>query len=796
MLLRVQVPQMYPSLVVLVHKVLDAFGDLVYTRIRRRAAPSDPKTGRPMGHQSGPLHPKNVSEEAQEMCKNWLYKVASIRELGPRILVEMALWKCTTLLHDDAKLLAKDFGRFAAQIRGLGDPLVAAYARMYLSRKAMEVLPSRELLVPGVRGLIEDWVVSQEQWKQKKEEGKSQYRFGSWLKSTGIKKEDYIHLHSPVLNWLLAIYGYDASEADYKKMMALWKDRVGTAAFLNALLGSFEAEFVSGDVDQILKMIKAKEPSEIDFGITTKYHIYQTIGARLIEAPPKDSRSRRKILHEVWKDVGKMDEKQIKEYLAVVPVWLEFVCKHLTEREVSILLGDLRFHLGQNKAFEEHAESVKILLITLSEKFEAVEVLFRLDDFLPLLDMIPQEARIPMTVELLGTINRRTATLGAKISDPTVINTILDLARSLHDSLHLMSSEDDRRTYANICCAFIQKVEFGRELGDLEEHLNFLVECRRSFGPKLASIYEVCVLSALRLASIVATAYNTSSHSKKPAAFLKAALAYTHITVPSVPDIFARLQLFALAGSVALTHNFLPQADILLRSALNTLEQVPPQLRDDLKGTMKSTDEAFSSIVENLVNVFIVAPGHPDEGPLYLFEALFTVVKSHEYDTKAAVHFAPKPACLLAILRGLSAIGQERLPFHCPDGVRSNDELYAFNAEYQRMVKDLASEVFEELLDTMAGLADGVKGTGVPPVQIRRYVFASLELFNTILGFGDMTILRPVASKSWNLALQIATQGPQPVGLALFNNTLAALKTHKLSAYQQCIAKMNAPPSR
>jgi hypothetical protein len=71
----ISVIKFYPSKFVYVTEILDTFGKLVYERIASR---TDGKTIRAAA-------PTEVSEQAKETCRNWFYKIASIRELLPRM---------------------------------------------------------------------------------------------------------------------------------------------------------------------------------------------------------------------------------------------------------------------------------------------------------------------------------------------------------------------------------------------------------------------------------------------------------------------------------------------------------------------------------------------------------------------------------------------------------------------------------------------------------------------------------------------------------------------------------------
>lgn len=92
-------PQFYPSLFVLVTEVLDTFGRLVFERIKQKGlTPEGMKKTRIKD-----FGPRDVTEEARETCKNWFYKVASIRELVPRLYMEMAIIRCNQFLYGYAE---------------------------------------------------------------------------------------------------------------------------------------------------------------------------------------------------------------------------------------------------------------------------------------------------------------------------------------------------------------------------------------------------------------------------------------------------------------------------------------------------------------------------------------------------------------------------------------------------------------------------------------------------------------------------------------------------------------------
>jgi len=116
-------PSFYPSMYVLISNIMDAFCELVRQRLTGR---SDENTVVKLSRVS--FLPSDVAPEAKETCRNWFFKIACIRELLPRILVEAALVPNYRFL--DTSSYPRILSRLAHSIRGLGDPLIALHVRL------------------------------------------------------------------------------------------------------------------------------------------------------------------------------------------------------------------------------------------------------------------------------------------------------------------------------------------------------------------------------------------------------------------------------------------------------------------------------------------------------------------------------------------------------------------------------------------------------------------------------------------------------------------------------------------
>ena len=123
MLADTRTPSFYPSMYVLISNIMDAFCELVRQRLTGR---SDEFTAVKLSRVS--FLPSDVAQEAKETCRNWFFKIACIRELLPRILVEAALVPNYRFLDTGSYPRIQSF---SSSVRGLGG-LSLLFVRVYI----------------------------------------------------------------------------------------------------------------------------------------------------------------------------------------------------------------------------------------------------------------------------------------------------------------------------------------------------------------------------------------------------------------------------------------------------------------------------------------------------------------------------------------------------------------------------------------------------------------------------------------------------------------------------------------
>ncbi|KAF5301140.1 hypothetical protein FQR65_LT08970 [Abscondita terminalis] len=587
----------YPSKFVLITDILDIFGHLVYERLRTKADYYRPGSKVPTTLPED-FTPDIVPESAKETCRNWFYKIASIRELVPRLYVEMAILKSYSFLTSSeysAALL-----RLTHMIRGIGNPIVAVYARCYLCR-----LFGRYAL-----------------------EG---------LKIQRMSLETYLTLYTPALDFILQAVACSAPESLLVELIDRCRNHKNNHLLLNTIMSAFKPSYIAMRAAQLLNMIS--ENNKQDFPL---YILIRTLGLSVCACPPPKEH-RRHVVNTAWHSISELTNPE--HYISCVEVWIEFVVQHFTFREVNIIIGDIVSHLSPNRAYEQYYNKLKCIVMSIISHMQDFEALLAMDNFLPLIDLFQQEAvKMEVCKLILNACNSVQHT-----SDPVIINALLFLCTILHDSITALTVEDERRQISELLCNVVKRVDYGR---DFEQQLNFYAEARAAFSnldTVLAQLVQCVNTLSVNVRKIV-----KGHHTRKTGSFVRACAAYCFITIPSIVSVYTRLELYLLSGQIALFNSCLGQADACFKTALKV---IPELLLDE---NQKQAETFLVSYVRNFLSVLLTVPDSPDSGVLNCTRILLNTLQSTKWNSGSVI----LATLYLNVLDMLSAMAQETYPYH------------------------------------------------------------------------------------------------------------------------------------
>lgn len=114
--------------------------------------------------------------------------------------------------------------------------------------------------------------------------------------------------------------------------------------------------------------------------------------------------------------------------------------------------------------------------------------------------------------------------------------------------------EDERRQISLLISSFIRKVTYPK---DFERQLSFYVEAREAFTD-LDTVYITLVNSVNKLAVEIRHVAK-ENYTQKTGAFVKACIAFSFISIPSITAIPNQMDLYLLTGQVALLNQCLGQ---------------------------------------------------------------------------------------------------------------------------------------------------------------------------------------------------------------------------------------------
>ncbi|XP_030068287.1 VPS35 endosomal protein-sorting factor-like [Microcaecilia unicolor] len=696
--------QFYPSKFVLITDILDTFGKLVYERILTMCVDN-------RGSLPDNFNPDDASDTAKETCLNWFFKIASIRELIPRFYVEAAILKCNKFLSKTG--ISECLPRLTSMIRGIGDPLVAVYARTYLCRVGIEVAPH---LKENLNKNFFDFLLTFKQIHGDMVQNQ--------LVAQKVEIPLYLTLYSPAIDWILQCIAYRAPEVLLTEMMERCRKLGNNALLLNSVMSAFRAEFIAARSMEFIGMIK-----ECDESGFPKHLLFRSLGINLALADPPEN-DRLQILNEAWKVITKLKSPQ--DYINCAEKWVEYTCRHFTKREVNTVLADVIKHMTPDRAFEEAYPQLQSIIGKVIDHFHDFSVLFSVEKFLPFLDMFQKESvRVEVCKCILEAFIKHQQEL---TKDPVILNALLHVCKTMHDSVNALTLEDEKRMLAGLINGFIRMVSFGR---DFEQQLSFYVEARSMFcnlEPVLVQLIHSVNQLAMETRKVM-----KGNHSRKTAAFVRACVAFCFITIPSLTSIFSRLNLYLHSGQVALANQCLSQADAFFKAAVSLVPEVPKTISVD--GKMRSSETFLLEFLSNLFSTLLIVPDHPEQGVLFLVRGLLNVIEDYTWEDNND----DKIRIYTSVLHLLSAMSQETFLYHVAK-VDSNDSLYGGDSKFLTEINKLCETLIGQILDHLKTLGKDE--------TLKRQSQLALSLFHSTLAHGDLrnNKLNQLAVNLWNLA--------------------------------------------
>ncbi|XP_063171334.1 VPS35 endosomal protein-sorting factor-like isoform X2 [Candoia aspera] len=598
-------------------------------------------------------------------------------------------------------------------IRGIGDPLVAVYARAYLCRVGMEVAPH---LKDSLNKNFFDFLLTFKQIHGDTVQNQ--------LVSQCVEIPLYLTLYSPAIDWILQCIAYRAAEALLTEMMERCRKLGNNALLLNSVMSAFRAEFIAARAMDFIGMIK-----ECDESGFPKHLLFCSLGQNLALADPPES-DRLQILNEAWKVITKLKSPQ--DYINCAEIWMEYTCRHFTKREVNTVLADVIKHMTPDRAFEEAYPQLQSIIQKVITYIHDFSILFSLEKFLPFLDMFQKET---VRVEVCKCIMEAFIKHQQETTkDPVILNALLHVCKTMHDSVNALTLEDEKRTLASLINGFVKMVSFGR---DFEQQLNFYVEARSMFchlEPVLIQLIHSVNQLAMETRKVM-----KGNHSRKTAAFVRACVAFCFITIPSLTGIFTRLNLYSLSGQVALANQCLSQADAFFRAAISLVPEVPKMISID--GKLRPSEAYLLEFLCSFFSTLLIIPDHPEQGVLFLVRGLLNVIQDYTWEDNSD----DKIKIYTSVVHLLSAMSQETYIYHI-DKVESNDTLYGGDTKFLAETSRLCETVINQILEHLKNLGKDE--------TLKRQSHLALCFFNSLVAHADLrnNKLNQLAVNLWNLA--------------------------------------------
>ena len=193
-------PLFYPQKFILLTDILDNFSELVRGRMRKLTKIHSNDRIIITDENEDTTDFTQIPDKVKEISRNWFNKVSCIREVLPRIYLELAMLSFQKYMQ--RRVHQSDLVRLAKMIRGIAEPLCASYTCAYLARVGNQLDPTNK-----------DYLLLMVEYMFKLYDNVMQAGHDQ------LPDDQYQSLFDPTVDWLIQCYAY---QADRKQFQEIW----------------------------------------------------------------------------------------------------------------------------------------------------------------------------------------------------------------------------------------------------------------------------------------------------------------------------------------------------------------------------------------------------------------------------------------------------------------------------------------------------------------------------------------------------------------------------------------------
>lgn len=592
MLCAPKVPQCYPSIFMLVSSVMDTFGDFVAKRLQELSAGQNVIVATLL-KKGQDADADLIPPETVEVCNNWFLKISSIRELVPRICVELSLLKCFRYVSKKMRsAMPEVVERLAGQIRGIADPLVASHIRWYLFLRAAEVLHGREWATPLTECYFDQLHMLQ-----------------------SCKHAGTLPLYAPSLQWMLDTLLAYGNTDDRPRIISKTVELVFElkCAPLSAVL--FRAltirDLTEIGIDTLLSHVSSfKDPQERAVAISG-FCLSLVDG----EIPGTSRAAKTALLSEIH-GVADLDTMPVQQFLIAVEALLLLCAAHFGPKQIHVIL-----RITREKLINETSNIVEgplsNMISRLIRHFSPGPLLTS-PDLVPLVRMVSSQLRGDVIVNLLRAV---------PTGNEAYMAVALELCRILEQSQVVGKSTD-----ADEFTRLVSKTLISVCPNDPEAKLAFLCEARHTLS-------DAEILRATLIHIALRTVDSLSLTTRKRRNIAKVFFAFAHVTIPALQSPFTRLRTALIATAIAFKKGLVSNGEGLMHLCVTILPDLQP-LTTSTDGTVSSNDSATKDAILQLVSIAAAVPPHAKYGHLYLFESVLQWSDKYQWPTSSTTKYS------------------------------------------------------------------------------------------------------------------------------------------------------------